>query len=160
MEIRRANDADKDSVWEIIKAVIKGGDTYVFDPATPREEMIEYWFSSEKNVYVADEDGEILGTFWIKANQPGLGDHVANAAYMVSPKAHGRGIGRTLGEYSIKEAARLGFLAMQFNFVVSSNTAAVSLWQSLGFKIIGTAPNAIRHTKLGPTDAYIMYRKL
>lgn len=160
MQIRRAVEKDKDAVWEIIKSVIAGGDTYVFDPETPREEMIDYWFASEKYVYVADDNGEILGTFWIKANQPGLGDHVANAAYMVSPKAHGRGIGRKLGEYSIEEAKRLGFTAMQFNFVVSSNTTAVNLWQSLGFEIIGTIPKAFRHLSLGQTDAHVMYRSL
>lgn len=160
MQIRQATGADKDAVWEIIKGVIAGGDTYVFDPATPRDEMIEYWFASEKNVYVADDAGEILGTFWIKANQPGLGDHIANAAYMVSPKAHGKGIGRKLGEYSIEEAKRLGFAAMQFNFVVSSNTVAVKLWQSLGFEIIGTVPNALRHKQNGLTDAFIFYREL
>lgn len=160
MLIRNATDADKDAVWEIIRQVIDRGDTYVFDPTTPRDEMIEYWFAPNKYVYVAEENAEVVGTFLIVQNQPGLGDHVANAAYMVSPKARGKGIGRKLGEFSIEEAKRLGFAAMQFNFVVSSNIAAVELWKGLGFNIVGTVPNAFRHKQNGLTDAFIMYREL
>ncbi len=160
IEIRKALETDKAAVWHTIKAVIAGGDTYVFEPETPEDEMLGWWFSSEKYVYVAEADGEVVGSFWLKPNQPGLGDHVCNAAYMVSPDAHGKGIGRQMGEFSLDEARRLGFTAMQFNFVVASNTAAVRLWQSIGMNIIGTVPNAFRHQQLGPTDAYIMYREL
>ena len=169
MAIRTASENDRDGVWEIIREVIAGGDTYVFDSGSSKEEMLGYWFSPEKHVYVLSErhvsaDGieleTILGTFWLKPNQPGLGDHVCNAAYMVSPAAHGKGSGRKMAEFSLEEARRLGFTAMQFNFVVASNTAAVRLWQSIGMKIIGTIPNAFRHKTLGPTDAYIMYREL
>jgi ribosomal protein S18 acetylase RimI-like enzyme len=97
---------------------------------------------------------------WLKANQPGLGDHVGNAAYMVSPDAAGRGVGKAMGEFSLEEARRLGFTAMQFNFVVKSNEAAVRLWKKIGFEVIGEIPDAIRHSKNGLTNAYIMYRKL
>ncbi|QYO65626.1 GNAT family N-acetyltransferase [Leptolyngbya sp. 7M] len=158
--IRHANESDREAVWQIIKAVIAGGDTYVFDPATPKDEMMAYWFSPEKYVYVAETEGMVLGSFWLKPNQSGLGDHVCNAAYMVSPEAHGKGVGRQMGEFSLEEARRLGFSAMQFNFVVSTNTAAVRLWQSLGMEIIGAIPDAFRHKTLGLTDAFIMYRKL
>lgn len=168
-KIRKAETSDKNAVWEIIREVIAGGDTYVFDPGSSKEEMLDYWFSPEKHVYVATETKEsaggskqenIVGTFWLKANQPGLGDHVCNAAYMVSPSAHGKGVGRKMAEFSLEEARRLGFTAMQFNFVVASNTAAVRLWQSIGMEIIGTVPKAFRHKTLGPTDAYIMYRAI
>jgi len=159
-QIRKANDADKPAVWQIIKAVIAGGDTYVFDPATPEEEMIAWWFSPEKFVYVAEDKGVVLGSYLLKANQPGLGDHVGNGAYMVSPDAKGRGIGKLMAEHSIEEARRLGFQSIQFNFVVKSNTVAVNLWKSVGFEIIGEIPDAIRHSKHGLTNAYIMYRKL
>lgn len=164
-KIRKAEANDKNAVWEIIREVIAGSDTYVFDPGSSREEMLDYWFSPEKNVYVVSEMSSqetevVLGTFWLKPNQPGLGDHVCNAAYMVAPEAHGKGIGRRMAEFSLEEARRLGFTAMQFNFVVASNTAAVRLWQSIGMEIIGTIPKAFRHKTLGPTDAYIMYRKL
>lgn len=167
--IRKATSSDRKIVWEIVREVIAGGDTYVFEPETPMDKMLDYWFSPEKHVYVATEtegsagghvNEAILGTFWLKANQPGLGDHVCNAAYMVSPATHGKGIGRQMAEFSLDEARRLGFTAMQFNFVVASNTAAVRLWQSIGMEIIGAIPKAFRHKTLGPTDAYIMYRKL
>lgn len=160
VNIRKAEEQDKSAVWEIIGAVIAGGDTYVFDPATPEEEMISYWFSPEKHVYVAEDDGEILGTYWLKANQPGLGDHIGNGAYMVSPEAKGRGIGKLMALHSIEEAKRIGYRAIQFNFVVKSNTVAVNLWKSVGFEVIGEIPDAIRHSKNGLTNAYIMYRKL
>jgi ribosomal protein S18 acetylase RimI-like enzyme len=160
MEIRRAFSSDKQPVWQIMKAVIATGDTYVLDPETPEDEMIAYWFAPEKHIYVADEDGEIFGTYWLKANQPGLGSHVGNGAYMVSPNAKGKGIGRMMAEHSIGEARRLGFTAMQFNFVVKSNDVAVKLWQSVGFEIIGEIPEAFNHKQNGLTNAYIMYRKL
>ena len=160
MNIRKALDGDREHVWQIIEAVIAGGDTYVFEPGTPREEMLDYWFDPAKRVYVADDGGKIVGTMWIKANQPGRGSHVANAAYMVSPAAAGKGIGRAMAEHSLDEARRFGFTAMQFNFVVKSNESAVRLWQKVGFEIIGEIPDAFRHATLGPINAYIMYRKL
>ena len=158
--IRPATETDKPAVWQIIKAVIAGGDTYVFDPRSSEEEMITYWFSPEKSVYVAEDNGKILGTYWLKPNQPGLGDHVGNGAYMVSPDAKGRGIGKTMAEHSIEDARRMGFQSIQFNFVVKSNTAAVNLWKSVGFTVIGEIPDAIRHSQNCLTNAYIMYRKL
>ncbi len=160
MEIRTALEEDKPAIWQIIKAVIAGGDTYVFPPDASEEEMMSFWFSPEKFNYVAVLDGRVAGTFWLKANQPGLGSHVGNAAYMVSPDATGKGVGKRMAEYSLEEAKRLGFTAMQFNFVVKSNTVAVNLWKSVGFEIIGEIPDAIRHSKNGLTNAYIMYRKL
>jgi L-amino acid N-acyltransferase YncA len=158
--IRPATDADRPAVWQIIKVVIAGGDTYVFDPETPEEEMMAYWFSPDKYNYVALLDGEIVATFWLRANQPGLGKHVANAAYMVSSEARGKGIGKEIGLWSLDEARRLGFESMQFNFVVKSNAAAVKLWQDIGFEIIGEIPEAFNHKQNGLTNAYIMYRKL
>ena len=160
IEIRKANPADKKAVWQIIKSVIAGGDTYVFAPDSPEDEMLAYWFSPDKYVYVAEEDGEILGTYWIKANQPGLGSHVGNGAYMVSANAKGKGIGRSMAEHSIEEARRIGFKSIQFNFVVKSNEVAVNLWKRVGFEIIGEIPDAFNHKELGMTNAYIMYRTL
>lgn len=159
-EIREAVETDKPAIWQVIKAVIAGGDTYVFAPGTPEDEMMAYWFSPEKCNYVAVIGGEVVGTFWLKANQPGLGSHVGNAAYMVAPAAAGKGIGKQIAVWSLDEARRLGFSAMQFNFVVASNTVAVKLWQSVGFEIIGEIPDAFNHAINGLTNAYIMYRKL
>jgi L-amino acid N-acyltransferase YncA len=160
IKIRQATEQDKPAIWQIIKAVIATGDTYVFDPATPEREMMEWWFSPEKHVYVAEQNGEVVGTYWIKPNQPGLGSHVCNAAYMVAPKATGKGIGMQMGEHSFDEARRLGFDSMQFNFVVKSNIAAVKLWQKIGMQIIGEIPDAFNHVRDGMTNALIMYRKL
>lgn len=160
VSIRKALDSDKPAIWQIIKAVIAGGDTYVFDPDTPEEEMLAYWFSPEKHVYVAEDEGQILGTYWIKANQPGLASHVGNGAYMVSPNAKGKGVGRKMAEHSIEEARRLGFHSIQFNFVVKSNEVAVSLWKSVGFAVVGEIPDAFNHKENGLTNALIMYRKL
>jgi len=159
-EIRTATDADQPAVWQIIEAVISTGDTYVFAPDSPKDEMIEYWFAREKHVYIAEQNNQVVGTFWLKPNQPGLGSHVCNAAYMVGPEAAGKGVGRRMAEFSLDEARRLGFTAMQFNFVVKSNTAAVRLWESIGMQVIGEIPDAFDHIRDGMTNALIMYRKL
>ena len=160
VEIREAEESDKPAIWQIIKAVIAGGDTYVFAPDTPEDDMMAYWFTPDKHNYVAVLDGEVVGTYWLSANNPGLGAHVGNGAYMVSPDAKGRRIGRQMAEHSIEEARRLGFEAIQFNFVIKSNTVAINLWQSVGLEIIGEIPDAFAHSKNGLTNAYIMYRKL
>ena len=176
LEIRKATEEDKPEIWKIIRNVIATGDTYVFAPDSTEEEMIGYWCSPEKHTYVAvwseapkragilsddlHNSGEVVGTFFLKANQPGLGAHVGNAGYMVAPEAKGKGIGRAMAEYSIEESRRLGFQSMQFNFVVKSNAVAVKLWQDVGFRIIGEIPEAFDHPQNGLTNAYIMYRKL
>ena len=160
LEIRKAAEMDKGAVWEIIRAVIATGDTYVFAPDSTEEEMIAYWYSPDKHTYVAELDGEMVGTFFLKANQPGLGSHIGNAGYMVKPGIHGKGIGRRMAEWSLGESRRLGFTAMQFNFVVKSNKYAVKLWQDIGFEIVGEIPEAFDHGEHGLTNALIMYRKL
>ena len=158
--IRTATPEDYDQIWDIIKEVISKGDTYAFDPNSSKQAMLEYWCGDDRHTYVATDNGEIVGSFVIKDNQPGLGSHIANAGYMVTEKAAGKGIGRAMGEFSLEEAKRLGYIGMQFNIVVKSNTRAVQLWQKLGFSIIGEIPDAFNHKQLGLTNAYIMYRKL
>lgn len=122
--------------------------------------MMAFWFTPDKHNYVAVDEGKVVATFWLRANNPGLGKHVGNAAYMVAPTAAGKGIGKQIALWSFDEARQLGFTAMQFNFVVKSNTVAVKLWQSVGFEIIGEIPDALAHAENGLTNAYIMYRKL
>mgnify|MGYP001564952508 FL=1 len=160
LEIRKTNEADKEEVWKIIQAVISTGDTYTFAPDSPKEKMLGFWFGEDKETYVAISDGQILGTFFLKANQPDLGSHICNAGYMVSPEAKGKGIGRKMAEFSLPEAKRLGFKAMQFNFVVKSNEIAIKLWLNLGFEIIGEIPEAFQHKDFGLVNALIMYQKL
>jgi ribosomal protein S18 acetylase RimI-like enzyme len=160
LEIRKAFEADKPEIWEIIKAVLSTGDTYVFYPATPREKMLAYWFAADKQTYVALWENKIVGTFFLKDNQPDLGSHIANAGYMVAPEAKGKRVGTAMAEFSLEEARRLGYQAMQFNFVVKTNEVAVRLWQNLGFEIIGEIPEAFQHAEKGLMNALIMYRKL
>lgn len=158
--IRKAEPNDQDAIWSILQQVISRGDSFVFDPHSTKEKMMAYWLAEDKHTYVAILDGMIVGSFFIKDNQPGLGSHIANAGYMTSPAASGKGIGKAMGLFSLEEARRLGYKAMQFNIVVKSNVRAVQLWQSIGFKIIGEIPEAFNHHSLGMTNAYIMYQKL
>ncbi len=160
IHIRKTESRDHDAVWQIIHKVIAGGDTYVFDPDSSRVEMLQFWCGQDKHCYVAEIEKEIVGTFFIKDNFPGLGSHVANAGYMTLPSSSGKGIGRSMGEFSISEAQRLGYRAMQFNIVVKTNERAIRLWQKLGFKIQGEIPEAFNHRTEGYVDACIMWRKL
>ena len=158
--IRPAVAEDQEAVWAIIEPVIRAGNTYVYAPETPKEEMLTLWFAPEKYTYVAEKEGRITGTFFLKANQPDLGSHVVNAGYMVHPDFRGQGIAEQLCRFSLDEARRLGFKAMQFNCVVSTNAVAVRLWQKCGFDIVGTLPKAFQHPESGMTDAYVMYQWL
>lgn len=160
ISIRIATEKDQDSLWEILSPIIRAGGTYVFDPESSREKMLDYWTNKDKMTYVAEQNGLILGTFYLKANQPDLGSHVCNAGFMVADHASGKGIGKAMGKFALLEAKRLGFEAMQFNFVIKTNEKAVTLWKSLGFEVIGEVPEAYRHPQLGLVPALIMYQKL
>ena len=160
LEIRAATEADHDAIWDIFYAVVAAGDTYAFEPEMSRNDALAYWFRAGTRPYVAENDGRVVGTYILKPNQAGAGSHVANAAFMVAPSARGLQVGRNMGEHCLGEARRLGFRAMQFNFVVSTNTAAIRLWEQLGFKIVGTLPGAFRHPGKGYVDVYVMYRSL
>ena len=160
MKIRAANDDDRDAIWEIFRATVAPGEVFVYDPNTPREEAEAYWFAKGTRTYVAEGDGKVVGSYILRANRPGLGNHVANAGFMVAPEARRGGVGRAMGEHALEEARRLGYRAMQFNFVISTNESAVHLWQQLGFRIVGTLPGAFRHARKGLVDAYVMFRLL
>ncbi len=160
MLIRPAADNDFDAIWKIFHAVIKTGDTYVYEPDTTEENARQIWLSPSVKSYVAEIKGRVAGTYLLKPNQPGLGAHIANAGYMVDPEFRGHQIGKAMCAHSLEEAKKAGYRAMQFNIVVSTNTAAVTLWQKMGFKIIGTTPGAFRHQQLGYVDAHIMYQSL
>lgn len=161
IEIRPAQPADFEAMWKVFQLLVASGDTYVFGPDTSREECHAYWFGPGVQLFVAVMGTErLLGMYKLVANQVGLGDHVANASFMVDPAAQGVGIGKLLGLHCMEQARQSGFLAMQFNFVVSTNIGAVSLWKKLGFAIIGTLPMAFRHAQLGYVDAYVMYQLL
>jgi L-amino acid N-acyltransferase YncA len=160
LRIRSAADSDGDAIWNIFHKVVAAGDTYACDPGMPREDGLAYWFGAATHTYIAENDRRVVGTYILRANQPGPGSHVANAAYMVAKGARGSGVGRKMAEHSLSEARRLGFRAMQFNFVVSTNASAIHLWRQLGFKIVGTLPGAFRHPRAGYVDVYVMFRSL
>jgi len=160
LQIRAAADSDRDAIWDIFHDVVATGDTYVFDPNTSREEALAYWFRDDTHTYVAEQNGEVVGSYVLRPNRPGLGAHVSNASFIVAKSARGLGVGRAMGEHCLSEARQLGFRAMQFNFVVSTNESAVHLWQQLGFKIVGTLPGAFRHSQKGYVDVYVMFRSL
>ena len=161
MKIRHATLADCDAIWNIFHEVVKDGDTYGLDPKIAREDALAYWFAPGTHTYVAQQaDTEITGTYILRPNQSGGGSHVANAGFMVLASARGQGIGRAMAEHCLNEARRLGFRAMQFNYVISTNTAAIRLWHHLGFDIVGTLPAAFHHPKKGYVDVYVMYRSL
>ncbi len=161
IELRPAVEADFDAMWAIFQVLVAAGDTYTFDASATREDCHAYWFGPGVQSFVAVMGSErLLGMYKLVANQVGHGNHVANASFMVDPAAQGVGVGRMMGVHCMEQARRAGFLAMQFNFVVSTNLAAVTLWKKLGFTVVGTLPMAYRHAQLGYVDAYVMYQLL
>jgi ribosomal protein S18 acetylase RimI-like enzyme len=156
--LRLATDADREAVWTILEPTIRAGETYALPRDMSREAALAWWFANE--VWVAVDRGAIAGTYLIHANQLGSGSHVANCGYMTAASSTGKGIARAMCAHSLDRAKQLGFRAMQFNFVVSTNTRAVALWKAMGFAIVGTLPGACAHPRLGDVDAYVMYRRL
>ena len=160
MNIRFATNGDRDGIWAILEPMIRRGDTYTLPRDMSREAAFELWFSAEKEIFVCEENGAVLGTYFLKANQQGGGAHVANCGYVTAEQARGRGIARAMCLHSLERAAQRGFRAMQFNFVVSTNERAVKLWRDLGFEIVGRLPGAFQHPQHGFVDALVMCREL
>ena len=160
MSIHPAADSDRDAIWAILEPMIRAGETYTLPRDISKQQALEYWFAADKETFVWKENGEVLGTYFLKANQQGGGAHVANCGYVTAAAAQGRGIARQMCLHSLERAKERGFRAMQFNFVVSTNTRAVKLWSDLGFEIVGRLPTAFEHPTLGFVDAVVMYRRL
>lgn len=161
IEIRPLEARDWPSVWGIIEPVFRAGETYVFPPDITEQEAHRVWVETPVATYVAaDRDGEILGTYYIKPNQPARGAHVCNCGYIVDARARGRGVAGTMCTHSQREAVARGFRAMQFNFVIATNEGAIRLWQQHGFTIVGTLPGAFHHPRHGYVDAYVMFKQL
>ena len=160
LTIRPDTPAHADALWTILHAVITAGDTYAFSPDMSRADALAAWHPAGGHTFVAEREGRLVGTYLLKANQPGLGSHVANCGYMVAPEARGQGLGETLCRHSLEQARGLGFAAMQFNAVVSTNVGAIALWQRCGFSIVGTVPLAFRHSREGLVDIHVMHRLL
>lgn len=162
IHIRPYSETDWPCVWDFLRIVIQAGDTYAFSPDSSEEEIYRAWIELPTATFVATEspDGPVVGTYYIKPNQPGLGSHVCNCGYVVAPQARRRGIATLMCEHSQTVAVALGFRAMQFNLVVSTNEGAVRLWQKLGFSIVGRLPGAFFHSQFGYVDALVMYKHL
>ena len=160
MTIRPIETADKEAVWAILQSVIQAGDAYAFNPDSDKETMMNYWVNADKFTYVVEIEEQIAGSFYIKTNQPGLGSHVCNAGYMTDMRFRGRGLAEAMCRFSLVEAKALGYQAMQYNLVVSTNEVAVRIWQKCGFEIVGRLPKAFNHQQLGLVDAFVMYRFL
>ena len=159
-EIRRGTAADIDGVWEVLEPIIKAGDTLVHAPDSTKEKIIDLYFADDKFLYVAEHEDKVVGVFYIKANQPDLGSHVANAGYMVHQNYRGYGLAEKMCRFSLVEAKNLGFRAMQFNIVVSTNEVAIRIWKKCGFEILAILPKVFQHSKLGLTDAFVMFQEL
>jgi RimJ/RimL family protein N-acetyltransferase len=160
-EIREYRDSDWLSTWPILEETVRAGDTYTFSPQSSQQQMRTAWVELPARTFVAcDLEGRIVGSYFIKANQPGLGGHVCNCGYVVASSARGRGIASLMCEHSQAQALAMGFKAMQFNFVVSTNIRAIQLWERLGFSVVGRLPGAFNHQKLGYVDALVMFKQL
>jgi ribosomal protein S18 acetylase RimI-like enzyme len=160
LNVRPALREDEDAIWAILEPVIRAGETYTQPRDMSREDALAFWFARGHEVFVAEEDGTAVGTYFLRANQAGGGAHVANCGYITAKGATGKGVARAMCGHSLELAKARGFRAMQFNFVVSTNERAVRLWKSLGFEIIGCLPQAFLHPAHGYVDAYVMYRTL
>ncbi len=160
MLIRPARAHDRPAIWSIIGPTIRAGETYTLDPGSSEDEAVSYWLGADKETFVAQENDAVVGTYYMRPNQHGGGGHVCNCGYMTSTTAIGRGVARAMCEHSLQHARSRGYRAMQFNFVVSTNTRAVALWQRLGFEIVGRLPLAFQHPTHGYVDALVMFQAL
>lgn len=158
--VRGAQPGDADAIWRILEPMLRAGETYPLPRDMTRDDALSYWMSTGHEVFVAEEDGEIVGTYFLKANQKAGGAHVANCGYVTAPVAQGRGVARMMCQHSLERAKARSFRAMQFNFVVSTNANAVRLWHSCGFQDVGRLPGAFLHPTLGYVDALVMYRAI
>jgi ribosomal protein S18 acetylase RimI-like enzyme len=160
MMIRPVTLSDADAIWGILEPIVRVGESFALPREMEREQGLGYWLSPEHTVFVAEDEGVVVGSYYVRANQKGGGAHVANAGYMTAGSAAGRGVAQAMCGHSLKQATAMGFRAMQFNFVVSSNERAVHLWRKFGFEVVGRLPEAFLHPGLGYVDALVMYRRL
>jgi len=160
VSIRVATERDFDAIWPIFREIVRAGETYAYPRDTNRGQAMDIWLRSPRKTFVAELDGRLLGTYFVKSNQAGPGDHVCNCGYMVSPAARGQGLATAMCEHSQHVALDLGYKAMQFNFVAATNLGALRLWHRLGFDTVGRLPNAFYHPTQGYVDALVLYKWL
>ena len=160
MQIRKAEPRDAAEIAEIILPTFRDGSTYAVDPDISEADARAYWLSADKETFVAEDAGVIVGTYIMRANQAGGGRHVCNCGYITRAGATGRGIARAMCLHSLDHARSRGYRAMQFNFVVATNTRAIALWERLGFAVVGRLPGAFNHRTLGYVDALVLFKQL
>lgn len=160
LAIRVATTADFPAIWRIFAPIIAAGETYEFDETLTREAAYALWFGASTTAFVADLADTLVGAYKLRPNHAGRGSHIANGSYIVAPQWQGQGVGRALVEHSLQTATQQGYRAIQFNIVVSTNRAAIQLYEKLGFQILGTIPEGFRHQRFGYVDTYVMYRSL
>lgn len=160
MDIREATENDFENIWPIFHEIVSAGETYAYSQDTTKEQAFNIWIKTPRKTFVAEENGNILGTYYLKTNQAGPGSHVCNCGYMVSTQARGKGLATSMCNHSQEIAKKLDYKAMQFNFVASTNEGAVRLWKKLGFETVGTLPRAFNHPTKGHVDALVMYKWL
>jgi ribosomal protein S18 acetylase RimI-like enzyme len=160
LTIRPAAADDDPAIWRILEPTLRAGETYPIPRDISRAGALAYWRTPGHTVFVAEDGGTAVGTYYLRANTLGGGAHVANCGYMTAQAMTGRGVARAMCAHSLDVARERGFRAMQFNFVIASNERAVRLWRSCGFAVVGTLPGAFEHPRLGIVDAYVMFRTL
>ncbi|MGR3271448.1 N-acetyltransferase [Thalassococcus profundi] len=160
LTVRAYRDADVDALWALLEPVFRAGDTYAIDADIPRDDALAYWCGPGRRVFVCEEAGAVLGSYYVVRNQGGGGAHVCNCGFVTAPAARGRGLARGMLAHALDTATALGFRAMQFNFVVATNTRAIAAWERAGFDTVGRLPGAFRHPQDGYVDALVMYRSL
>jgi len=159
--IRPATDDDWAEIWPFFAAIVADGETYAYPDDLTSEQARDLWTERPPGLTVVlEEDGRVLGTAKMGPNRPSRGDHVGTASFLVDPAASGRGIGRALATYVVDWHRTQGYAGIQFNAVVETNAAAVHLWRSVGFEVIGTVPGAFRSARHGRVGLHVMYRGL
>ncbi len=160
MVIRPVVAQDRAALWRILEPMVRAGETYALPRDWSETDALTFWLAPNHTVFVAVDGEEVLGTYFLRANQQGGGAHVCNCGYVTASWATGKGVAQAMCQHSLEVGKTKGFRAMQFNFVVSSNERAVALWQRLGFQTVGRVPAAFEHPRLGLVDALVMWRKL
>ena len=160
MKIREIDESEFEAIWPIFKPIARAGETYAFSRDISESAAKKVWVDTPRKTFIAEDDGQILGTYYLKTNQAGPGMHVCNCGYMVSSSAQGKGVATVMCNHSQQVAKGLGYEAMQFNYVASSNEGAIRLWLKLGFGIVGRLPRAFNHPTKGYVDALVMYKWL
>lgn len=160
LTLRPVTSGDENALWAMLRPVFRAGDTYAVDPGISRADALAYWTGADRGTWLAQADGQPLGSYYLKTNHPGGGAHVCNCGFVTAPAARGLGIARQMLDHALNRARNAGFLAMQFNFVVATNTRAIDIWTRAGFDTAYRLPAAFRHPQQGLVDALVMYRQL